>query len=230
MRHLDTLEKVIGVYLAGVCDEPFEYEGRQYEPKPLTVSPLLLRGHTCPSACGACCGNFSLDYLPGETAAKQSSIRRISISGRTANVLSDKQHDVPDRWCRNLERQTGRCRIYEHRPMACDFELIRFLVYEDRVMLTQKLYGRAWAMRRLDGGVGARCEMLPKDPDKVSSVIRKLRRLEDWAIHFGIATRIGRIIRWIERDDCKLPLRLEPRRSRGVGRHRRARMAAREHH
>ena len=211
MRHLDTLEKVVGVYLAGVCDETFEYEGRRYEPKPLVVSPLLLRGHTCPPMCGACCGNFSLDYLPGELAAKESSIRSISISGRAVGVLSDRQHDVPDRWCRNLERETGRCRIYEHRPMACDFELIRFLVYDDRVMLIQKLYGRAWAMQRLDGALGAKCEMLPKDPEKVSAVIRKLRRLEDWANHFGIVTRIGSIVRWIETDDCELPLRLDPK-------------------
>jgi Putative zinc- or iron-chelating domain len=211
MRHFDTIEKVVGVYLAGVCDESFEYQGRRYEPKPLIVSPLLLRGHTCPSACGACCGNFSLDYLPGEIASKESSTRRISISARTVDVLSDRQHDVPDRWCRNLERQTGRCSIYGHRPMACDFELIRFLIYKDRVILIQKLYGRAWAMQRLDGVVGARCEMLPKDPEKVSAVIRKLRRLEDWANHFGIATRIESIIRWIEMDDCELPLRLDPK-------------------
>jgi hypothetical protein len=211
MRHLDTLEKIVGVYLAGVCDEPFVYEGRRYEPKPLIVSPLLLRGHTCPAMCGACCGNFSLDYLPSEDAPKETSVRRISISGRTADVFSDRQHDVSDRWCRNLERETGRCRIYEHRPMACDFELLRFLLYEDRVLLIQKLYGRAWAMHRLDGGLGTRCEMLPKDPERVSAVIRKLRRLEDWANHLRITTRILKIIHWIETDNCESPLRLLPR-------------------
>lgn len=210
MRQLDTLDKVVGVYLAGVCNEPFEYDGRRYEPKRLIVSPFLLRGHTCPPVCGACCGNFSLDYLPGETAAKESSIRRISISGRTVEVFSDRQRDAPDRWCRNLERNNGRCHIYEHRPMACDFELIRFLVYADHVVLIQKLYGRGWAMQRLDSAVGARCEMLPKDLEKVSVVIRKLRRLEDWANHFGISTRIERIVRWIETDDCERALRLDP--------------------
>jgi hypothetical protein len=94
--------------------------------------------------------------------------------------------------------------------MACDFELIRFLVYADHVVLIQKLYGRAWAMQRLDGSVGAKCEMLPKDAEKVSAVIRKLRRLEDWANHLGISTRIDRIVRWIETDDCEQALRLEP--------------------
>jgi hypothetical protein len=97
--------------------------------------------------------------------------------------------------------------------MACDFELIRFLIYEDRVVLIQKLYGRAWAMQRLDGARGAKCEMLPKDPEKVSTVIRKLHRLEDWANHFGIATRIRKIVHWRETDDCELPLQLEPSRS-----------------
>lgn len=209
MKHLDTLDKIISVYLAGVCSEPFEYKGRWYEPKPLIVSPLLLRGHTCPPVCGACCGNFSLDYLPGERAAKESAIRRISVSGMMVELFSDGQHDVSDRWCRNLDRKTGRCLIYEHRPMACDFELIRFLTYHNRVVLIQKLYGRAWAMQCLDGVVGAKCEMLPKDPETVAAVLRKLRRLEDWATHFGIATRIGKVVRWIETDDCQLPLRLD---------------------
>ncbi|HWM45600.1 MAG TPA: hypothetical protein VNR11_01650 [Xanthobacteraceae bacterium] len=77
-------------------------------------------------------------------------------------------------------------------------------------MLIQKLYGRAWAMQRLDGALGARCDMTPKDPEIVSAVIRKLRRLEDWANHFGIATRIGKIIDWIETDNCNSALRLEP--------------------
>src|SRR4051812_36152623 len=133
MRQGDTIDKIVGVYLASVCDEPFAYRNRQFTPKMLIVSPLLLRGHTCPAMCGACCGSFSLDYLPSELAAAESSIRHISISGRSVDVLSDKQDDIADRWCRNLDREDGRCRIYEHRPMACDFELIRFLVYEDRV-------------------------------------------------------------------------------------------------
>lgn len=210
MRHGDTLDKIIGVYLAAVCDESFEYKRRRYHPKPLIVSPLLLRGHTCPMECGACCNNFSLDYLPGEVSAKESSLRRVLISGRLVDVLSDEQSDVQDRWCRNLNRETGRCRIYEHRPMACDFELIRFLIYEDRALLIQKLYGRAWSMRRVDGGVGAKCEMLPKDALKVSAVVGKLRRLEEWANHFGIATRIAKIVDWIATDDCKGALHLEP--------------------
>jgi hypothetical protein len=64
-------------------------------------------------------------------------------------------------------------------------------------------------MQRLDGA-GARCEMLSKAPERASAVIRKLRRLEDWANHFVIATRIKTIVRWIETDNCELPLQLDP--------------------
>lgn len=87
--------------------------------------------------------------------------------------------------------------VYNERPMACDFELIRFLVYEDKVLLIQKQYGRAWAMERLDHDKGALCEMLAPNPSTVAEVVRKLRRLQEWAGHFQISTRIDPIIEWI---------------------------------
>jgi hypothetical protein len=94
--------------------------------------------------------------------------------------------------------------------MACDFELIRFLVYESKVLLIQKQYGRAWAMQRIDHGKGALCDMLPASPTTTSEVVRKLERLESWARHFKIATRVGQIIEWINAGDHQRALRLSP--------------------
>jgi hypothetical protein len=37
------------------------------------------------------------------------------------------------------------------------------LIFDDKVIVTQKQYGRAWAMTRLDNRTGAMCEMLPAD-------------------------------------------------------------------
>ena len=37
MPMVDTLDKVIGVYMACVCAHPFEYKGHLYEPKPLVL-------------------------------------------------------------------------------------------------------------------------------------------------------------------------------------------------
>jgi hypothetical protein len=92
--------------------------------------------------------------------------------------------------------------------MACDFELIRFLIYEDRVLLIQKQYGRAWAMLRIDQQLGARCEMLPQTPSRTTDVLRKLNRLTMWARHFNIRTRIPEIVDWIKTGDTTRTLRL----------------------
>lgn len=209
MRHSDTLDKIVGVYLAGLCHRPFRYKDKLFLPKPLVVSPLLLRGYTCPTGCGACCGSFSLDFLPGEVATTNALPRTIQVDHRRVSVFSDLQRDVADRWCRNLDRGNGRCRIYAVRPLACDFELIRLLVSDDKVVLIQKQYGRAWAMARLDGERGALCEMLPADPATAAEVNRKLERLERWAEHLDICTRIPSIIRWVSEGDHTRPLYLE---------------------
>lgn len=207
---MDTVDKIVGVYLAGICSHPFRYKGKDYRPKQLIVSPLLLRGHTCPSGCGACCGSFSLDFLPGEIATGEASPRVIRIDGRSVPLMSDRQAEVPDRWCRNLDRSSGRCTVHAFRPMACDFELIRFLIYETKVLLIQKQYGRAWSMERLDRGRGALCDMLPPTQHRINEVIRKLERLERWGEHFAIETRVRPIISWIEAGDYTRPLRLAP--------------------
>jgi hypothetical protein len=212
VRHMDTVDKIVGVYLAGVCSHAFRYKGELFRPKLLIVSPLLLRGHTCPGGCGACCGSFSLDFIPGDTVTDGAAARIVMIDDRPVRLMSDRQADVPDRWCRHLDRMSGRCTVHAQRPMACDFELIRFLIYETKVLLIQKQYGRAWSMKRLDEGLGALCTMLPPTPQRIADVTRKLERLQSWAAHFGIETRIERILSWIEAGDHARPLRLPPPR------------------
>ena len=211
MRHSDSLDKLVSIYLASVCDVPFRFGEKMFYPKELVVSPLLLRGHTCPAGCGACCGSFSLDYLPKELRPHPAEPRFITINGKSVEVFSDRQRDVDDRWCRHLNRNSGRCGVYEIRPLACDFELIRFLVYQDKILLIQKQYGRAWAMERLDGERGALCKMLPRNESIVSEVKRKLARLEQWAHYFQVPTRIEKILNWIDAGDCDTALRLNLR-------------------
>lgn len=211
MRHADTVDKIVAVYLASVCDESFSYKKKIYRPKELVVSPLLIRGYTCPAVCGACCGNFSLDFLPEESQISSATPRSIVINDTQTLIHSDLQSSNLDRWCKYLDRSTARCLEHGNRPMACDFELIRFLTYEDHVLLIQKQYGRAWAMRRLDGNLGAACEMLPASPMVIEEVVRKLNRLDQWARHFGISTRISKVIDWIEAGDTSIPLRIPTR-------------------
>lgn len=216
MRHSDSIDKIVTVYLGGLCREPFEYKGCRYDPKAVSVSPLLLRGFTCPANCGACCGSFSLDYLPTETASPNAIPRAIEVSDRTFSILSDQQLDVRDRWCRHLERGTGRCNIYQQRPFACDFELIRLLIYSEHVLVVQKLYGRAWAMVRLDESRGTLCEMTPANPHTVSEVARKLDRLHQWARYFDVKTCIPDILDWIHSPTNGYPLRLSAETTKGA--------------
>lgn len=201
-------------YLAAVCSRPFSYEGRNIVPKTLVVSPLLLRGYTCPVRCGGCCPRFSLDYLPNEPAPQNVMVRDVEINRRRYVIQSDLQSDHASHFCRQLDATTGRCLIYTQRPFSCDFELIRFLEYETRWLLLSKLFGRGWAMRRIDGSRGALCEMLPTSPDWVAEVIRKLRRLQTWADHFEVETQLDAIISWASQGPHNEPLILRPARSR----------------
>jgi hypothetical protein len=82
------------------------------------------------------------------------------------------------------------------------------LIYQDRVVVTQKQYGRAWAMTRLDYGTGALCEMLPVDLGTKTEVIRKFHRLAEWGAHFGIRTCVPDILQWLAGGDHSRALRI----------------------
>lgn len=200
--NIDSLDKVIGTYLAAVCSKAFTYKDALYEPRPLEVSPLIFRGYTCPEQCGGCCTRFSLDYLPFERRPLFAHIeqREVVVNGLHYSVYSDMQRDHDDHYCRNLKKSTGRCGVHGKHPFSCDFELMRFLMSQqgEPNRLMTKLYGRGWNMLRIDGERGALCEMLPPTRQWVLDVLRKLTRLEKWATYFDIATKLPKIITWVE--------------------------------
>jgi len=207
MAQRDSLDKVIGTYLACVTTRPFTYKDRVYTPKPLRVSPMIFRGFTCPAGCAGCCPRFSLDYLPDEDkpAGLVLEPRLVKIDDREVTVLSDLQKDHDDYHCRNVIRTPGelfgRCGIHGRQPFSCDFELMRFLESssdERPNQFTQKLFGRGWAMLRVDGERGAKCSMTPADAETTRDVLRRLRRLKQWCEHFGIDHKVDSIIEWAE--------------------------------
>ncbi len=208
----DSCDKVITRYLATLAREPFTYKGKTYQPKPLRVSPLLLRGYTCPPMCGGCCFKFSLDYLPTEQRPPHCKKRLVEINGRSVEIWSDWQERNADTRCIHLNPDNGRCGIYPVRPMTCDFELIRTLQSETggSNVLTQKLFGRGWSYARVDGGKGALCEMTKVTPETVRDVKRKLKRLEEWADHFGIKTWIPNILFLIDTNRLDRTVVLHP--------------------
>lgn len=208
MPFTDSLDKIVRVYFASVTKEEFEYKGVKHAPKSLTVSPLLLRGFTCPVGCGGCCPRFSLDYLPSENRTEKAQARLVEFNGKQLEIYSDLQNDHDDHFCRNLNKTDGRCGIYLQRPFSCDFELIRFFVAEDSTRLSQQLFGRGWQFLRIDDDRGALCTMTPVDKDTIADVIRKLNRLKQWTDYFGISTWVPEILHWIDRGDYDIPLKL----------------------
>lgn len=218
----DSVDKIIERYFATVAKKPFSYKGKTFQPKPLNVSPLLLRDYTCPPGCGGCCFKFTLDYLPSEEKPEGVVKRHVEFNGRSVEIWSDAQEANDTNRCRYLLRD-GRCGTYLVRPFSCDFELIRVLTNEDPVrpnILTQKLFGRGWSYARTDGGKGAKCEMLPVSEKSVKEVIRKLKRLQDWASHFKCVTWVPEIIQLVESGHLANSTRsviLRPNQPKGFG-------------
>jgi len=214
MALVDSVDKIVTSYFATVTAKDFTYKGKVYKRKKLAVSPMIFRGFTCPANCGACCSRFSLDYLPAGTEPHPYALteRTIQFDGREVVIWSDPQPGVnaaPDadpemlkrlnHHCGNLNQENGRCGIHGKHPFTCDFELIRSIKFDNEARphrLTQKLYGRGWAMLRVDNDRGARCEMLPVDEHTVNEVIRKLNRLQAWCEHFHLECRVPQILEW----------------------------------
>jgi hypothetical protein len=207
MAQRDSLDKIVGIYIAGVCREEFEFRGQRFRPRPLRVSPLLFRGYTCPASCGGCCPKFSLDYLPTEKIPLGTSPRKENFNNTSIEIRSDFQSGNQGHFCKYLDFQTGRCQNYETRPFSCDFELIRFIVpKEGPIHLTQKLFGRGWAMKRVDGGRGSLCQMTNSSASSKMEVARKLARLQQWAEHFSIETCLETVLEWVEAGPHDEPL------------------------
>lgn len=190
MAERDSLDKIVTSYFATLTAQPFEWNGKIYSPRDLWVSPGIVRGFTCPAGCGGCCPRFSLDYIAKDGIPKGHPLkmRKVEFDGRIVNVWSDMQKDHESLKCRNLNHDDGRCGIHGFQPFSCDFELLRSLTFEGtaRSTFTQKLFGRGWAMMRVDGERGALCEMTPADPNTVADVDRRLKRLTTWMKHFGL--------------------------------------------
>ena len=53
-------------------------------------------------------------------------------------------------------------------------------------------------MKRVDDVRGSMCEMLPPNDEHARDVARKLRRLKQWAEHFGLKHKLDRIIKYVD--------------------------------
>lgn len=197
----DSVEKIVTTYFSCLNNETFEYKGKVYVPKPLSISPLLMsRKLVCLKGCGACCNKYTMDYLPFEDLPDIELVeRQIVLNRKSYPVLTYFQKG--ERRCDLVDITNGLCRIHDRNAMSCDFELIRLLRFEspDRPnILTQKTYGRAWNMTRIDGKKGALCSFEESDTESRSGVIRRLERLLTWFYYFEVDSKIPDIIRQIK--------------------------------
>lgn len=167
----------------------------QNDPK---FNDSLFRDYTCPDNCGACCHKVTLDWFPGSDRLHQLKRhhkhqydrikpRIVTFNGRELKVLSDIQEDNKTPWCRNLDLQTGRCKIYGAHPFPCDFELNK-IIYNRRygTYIGKRYYGRKWILKRITGVRGTLCEMIPYNEDRANKDIRLFLELQDIAIFFGL--------------------------------------------
>lgn len=199
MPRRDSVDKIVQSYFAAVAAEPFEYKGERYEVVKLTVSPLLLRGFTCPPGCGGCCPVFTLDYLPTEPAPYELERRYVEFNGARISLMSRTQEGRTEHHCSNLNMADGRCNVHGRQPFSCDFELIRFLHYAEagEARMLTRLFGRGHAFLRVDQvSRGALCTITPRTDETAADVVRKLRRLAEWCDHFNLKHRVGSIIEW----------------------------------
>lgn len=200
----DSLDKIIQTYFVAMTTREFIYKENLYKPKPLKISPLLCRGFVCPPHCAGCCPTFSLDYLPEELLESSPLLsldeRKIKFNRIEYKIFSDLQSDNISHHCKYVDEENGRCVIHGNQPFSCDFELIRIIQHTDHNLLIQKLFGRGWALTRIDGRKGALCELLPPSDFSVSEVVRKLNRLQKWMNYFELSyTYIPEILTLIEK-------------------------------
>jgi Fe-S-cluster containining protein len=138
-----------------------------------------------------------LDYLPSELAPYELAERSVVIDDRIVRIRTDHQETNRNHHCVNLDRESGRCKIHGRHPFSCDFELLRFVDRGDEVHFNQQLFGRGWAMIRVDNGRGALCSMVPPTDGTIPEILRKLSRLQEWADHFGVDTWIAEVMKWV---------------------------------
>lgn len=198
MPKADSFDKIAESYFTVLSRTDFYFKDEWVESRPVLVSPKILRQDKCVSGCGACCRAYTQDWLPEEKYPDDAFVRTISMNDKKYEIVSS----IPFKgafWCKYLDGVTGKCNIYPIRPLTCEFELLRASVAEaGQNYLTTRLYGRGWALTRIDGAKGALCKIQSATSESVQNTIHRLLRLQKWMDYFELdSSRIDDILEWI---------------------------------
>jgi len=158
-KYNDSLDKIILTYFAGITKEKFTYKLQEVEPLPVIVQPSLFRTLKCHTGCAACCPLFTLDYLPDESKPDTAVLRYVTFMDKKIPIYTDFQK-MNDGYHCHFVNEEGLCQIHKMNPFSCDFETVRFMKYKTgRWGIMNKIFGRAWNMKRIDDKRGALCEL-----------------------------------------------------------------------
>jgi Fe-S-cluster containining protein len=198
VRYQDSLEKIKN-YLQ-LC-----------QTNEITISPLFYRDYSCPPNCGGCCPKFSLVYFEGERWDKFKELypeysakfeKRVLENGVV--LYEDHQKENTNHHCVNLNMTNGRCMIHESNPFSCEFELMKVRNVQGKISIINKLFGRGWQLKRIDGERGAMCEMKDFNYDKFLRDLKLLKELKEYAIKLNYDTILDEVISYLESIDIYL--------------------------
>ncbi len=173
----------------------------------LILSKMFFRDYSCPAGCGGCCPKFSLDYFEGSERwerfkklypEKLHFFKRREVDGVV--IWSDLQEDNPNHHCKNLNMENGRCTIHDANPFTCEFELNKFVTYkkDSRAVLINRLFGRGWQLKKIDGTRGAMCQMLPFSFEKFLRDLKLLKELLWISKKLNIKSKLGYVIKYLD--------------------------------
>ena len=153
-----------------------------------TISDLFYRKFNCPEGCGGCCPKFSLDYwgqrwddFKMEYPELVENFEHRIVNG--VDVWTDTQADNETRSCKYLNMENGRCGIHTVNPMSCEFEPIKVShnTKHKKTYVIKKLFGRGWALTKIDGTKGAMCTMGEQSYENVPRDIHLFKELREIA-------------------------------------------------
>lgn len=199
VRYQDSLNKIES-YLKALCVHQVK------------LSPLFYRDYSCPAGCGGCCPKFSLVYFPGERwerfkkeypdLVKRFHLRFVKVAGQLPQeIYEDTQSDNMNHHCINLDMQTGRCKIHTSNPFSCEFELMKVSTIKDKTYLINKLFGRGWALTKIDGERGAMCKMKDFSYEKFLRDVSLLKELYEYSIKLNYDTILPEVLAYFEFND-----------------------------
>lgn len=202
MQNPNSFDRIVS-YFRALAREPFEYRGKLFEPySKLIVTPSAFRSYSCPERCGACCMRCTLVFWTKPTNIS-TELEFLNVNGRALPFFVDRQQDVVGEMmgkCRHLALETGRCGIYEQRPLPCRLELFKFAHFTKRKVAYARVTrpGRAWQLLRIDGQRGAHCQIAPYDPEVTKTHIRDLVILGEWMDALAVPNDAQQLANWLD--------------------------------